>query len=48
MKDLVKKLMDQDYASLQEEIEDLTAKKIALKIKEKKTEVLDSINKKKK
>lgn len=47
MKDFLKRLINNEYASLQEDIEDLAAKKIVSKIREKKQEILTDLNSKK-
>lgn len=47
MKDLIKKLNADDYATLGDDIEDLAAKKIAERIKSAKAEVIEKLNKKK-
>ena len=48
MKDLIKRLQANDFASLQNEIEDLAAKKIVAKIREKKEEIKEKMNSAKK
>lgn len=48
MKDLIKKLQANDFATLGEDIEDIVAKKLSDKIKEKKVIVRDKLNDKRK
>ncbi len=48
MKDLVKRLMAGDYASLEEDIEDMAAKKVVSLIRKKKEEVIEKLNSQKK
>lgn len=47
MKDLIKRLQANEYATLQSDIEDLAAKKIVAKIREKKEEIKEKMNSKK-
>lgn len=48
MKDLIKRLMANDFASLEVDVEDMAAKKIVSVIREKKEKVVADLNKAKK
>ena len=48
MKDFIKRLMNDEYSTLEQDVEDLTARKIVERIKEKKEEVIQNLNSKKK